>query len=382
MLSNLAKASRFLLPAVFFGYAAAANADLVLKGDWAGLKPSLTGYLHGDVTREVEAVYKTGLPHRAPAIGLLGAMRYKLLGVGKPGMIVGKDEWFFTEEEFAPEANSADRIARSVAEVVRVRDRLAEHGTRLVLVPLPAKSDVYADQVADVYDGRPGRAQYSDFVRRLARSGIQVADTRPVLIAGKTRAEVFFKTDTHWTPHGADLVAEAVAASVGEDRDWEESAFGLAQAQTVSFWGDLVSFVTDEDYGALAGLEKERAALWQASAPDEGGLTDLFGAESEFPVVLVGSSYSANPTWSFAEFLKARLAVDVLNVAEEGVGPGTPMFSYLNGPEFADQKPKLVIWEFPTRYIAQDLLWAEAPTAGDNPGLALKLSSNLTEAVQ
>jgi alginate O-acetyltransferase complex protein AlgJ len=382
MLSNLAKASRLLLPTVFFGYAVAANADLVLEGDWAGLKPSLNGYLHGDMAREVEEVYKTGLPHRAPSIGLLGAMRYKLLGVGKPGMIVGSNEWFFTEEEFAPETNSADRIARSVTEIVRVRDRLAEHGTRLVLVPLPAKSDVYAEQVSGVFDGRAAHDQYSGFVSRLTQAGVRIADTRAVLVDGKARGPVFFKTDTHWTPHGAELVAEAVAGSLEPHEDWEETDFRLAETETVSFWGDLVSFVTDEDYGSLAGLEQERATLWLASAPEEGGLTDLFGAETEFPVVLVGSSYSANPTWSFAEFLKVRLAVDVLNVAEEGVGPGTPMFTYLNGSEFAEQKPKLVIWEFPTRYIAQDLLWADAPAEDDPAALALKLSSNQMEVVQ
>jgi len=361
MLSKMANASRYMLPVVFFGYAAAANTSLFVSGDWKDLHANLEGFLKGTVTREVEEVYKTELPHRQPSIGLLGALRYQLLGVGKKGVVVGADDWFFTNEEFLPQTNDPDRIARSVEEIVRVRDRLAAHGTELLLVALPHKSDIYAENLSGVFDKQAGHDQYRSFVQLVTQAGINTVDSRPLLEEGKSEARVFFKTDTHWTPFGANLVAEKIAEAAGSLTSWENTPYRLAEAGNVSFWGDLVSFVTDEDYGSLAGLDQEEAHLWQASAEETGGVADLFGAETEFPVVLVGSSYSANTNWSFAEFLKAHMSVDVLNVAEEGQGPGTPMFNYLDSTEYEDQPPRLVIWEFPTRYIAQDLLWEKAP---------------------
>jgi alginate O-acetyltransferase complex protein AlgJ len=382
MLSRLAKTSRYMLPVLFFGYAAAANTSLLWNGGWTEFQGTFDTVMTGAVTRKVEEVYKTELPHREPSIGLLGALRYQLLRTGKPGVIVGTNDWFYSDEEFRPEINSAERIDRSIREIHRIRDRLAVAGTELLVVPLPHKSDVYPENLSTVFDRAKGHEQYTSFVQRLTDSGIHVADTRHVLTEGKAEQPVFFKTDTHWTPYGARLVAEKVAEAAGSLKTWNETDFELAEAEAVSFWGDLVSFVTDEDYGSMAGLEQENAVLWQASAADTDGAVDLFGAETEFPVVLVGSSYSANKNWSFAEFLKDRMSVDVLNVAEEGQGPGTPMFAYLNGDEFAAQKPALVIWEFPTRYIAQDLLWENAPASEDKPKIALAPSPDNGGAVQ
>lgn len=382
MLSILAKSSRFLLPALFFGYALAANTNLVLTGEWRSIEPSLAAVMKGEVVREVEDVYKTELPHREPSIGLLGALRYQLLGVGKPGIVVGKNEWFYTSEEFGPEINKASRLERSVEEIVRIKNRLAKDGVHLMLVPLPHKSDVYDENLPGLHSANAGRDQYTSFVQRLTQSDIPVADTRPALAHGKSEEPVFFRTDTHWTPHGANLVAQEVARSVPVVHSWEATDFQLQEADTVSFWGDLVSFVTDEDYGDLAGLEQENTRLWEAIEPETELISDLFGADSAFPVVLVGSSYSANPNWSFAEFLKAHLAVDVLNVAEEGQGPGTPMFKYLESDEFADEKPVLVIWEFPTRYLAQDLLWEAAPASKDPSRLALQNHQLTGETIQ
>ncbi|MCK7614161.1 alginate O-acetyltransferase AlgX-related protein [Roseibium sediminicola] len=367
MLDRLTKASRYLLPVLFFGYAAAANTSLVLSGSWQGMHSDFDGVLKGSVTREVEEVYKTELPHREPSIGLLGALRYQLLGIGKPGVVVGSREWFYTNEEFLPTVNKPDRIEQSVQEILRVKDRLEEQGTSLLLVPLPHKSDIYAENLGGMFSSSDGRDAYTSFIQRVTQAGIDTVDTRPVLMDGKSEAPVFFRTDTHWTPHGADIVAEEIARAAKAYSSWEAAPYALAEADEVSFWGDLISFITDENYGRLAGLDQEQVRLWQASEADTGSIADLFGADSTFPVVLVGSSYSANRNWSFAEFLKAHMSVDVLNVAEEGQGPGTPMFTFLDSDEFKQQPPRLVIWEFPTRYIAQDLLWENAPAHADAP---------------
>ncbi|HRC26994.1 MAG TPA: hypothetical protein PKX87_06150 [Alphaproteobacteria bacterium] len=77
----------------------------------------------------------------------------------------------------------------------------------------------------------------------------------------------------------------------------------------------------------------------------------LFGDES-LPVALVGTSYSANPSWNFAGFLKEALKADLLNAADEGRGPFVTMDAYLKSKPFLETPPKVLIWEIPERYLA------------------------------
>jgi alginate O-acetyltransferase complex protein AlgJ len=68
-------------------------------------------------------------------------------------------------------------------------------------------------------------------------------------------------------------------------------------------------------------------------------------------VVLVGTSYSAGPLWSFDSALKVTLQADVLNVAEQGRGPFEPMQELLGSGVLADVQADVVIWEIPERYF-------------------------------
>jgi alginate O-acetyltransferase complex protein AlgJ len=83
-------------------------------------------------------------------------------------------------------------------------------------------------------------------------------------------------------------------------------------------------------------------------------------------MVLVGTSYSANPNWSFVEALKLALSQDILNYAVEGQGPIAPMQTYLQQLDPVDAPP-VVIWEFPIRYLSDpDLLSPIKILTGDD----------------
>jgi alginate O-acetyltransferase complex protein AlgJ len=68
-------------------------------------------------------------------------------------------------------------------------------------------------------------------------------------------------------------------------------------------------------------------------------------------VALVGTSYSQDERWGFADALKVALGADVLNVAARGEGPFAPMRAYLEGETVVDVPPELVVWEIPERYL-------------------------------
>jgi len=353
-------AARLLLPAMLFGYALVANVDIrhQLAGALSKLPANLDQLSHGLIGTTLETVYKSELPHREFAVELVGAARYILFGEGRRGVVVGKGGWLFSEEEFRGAANADTGIETGVREISKVADSLRSHGIRLIIVPLPAKSDIYRENLADDRYASIAEHRYLDFVHSLSLAKIDAVDTRGALLAAKTSEPVFLKTDTHWTPAGAKAVAGAVAAFSGIAG---QSHFALKDEPERTVEGDLVKFVTGERLAPSIGLGHEVVAPQTASRDEAGPLTDILGESDRFPVALVGTSYSANDTWSFSSYLEAALGVDVLNVAEVGRGPVVPMRNFLAANSQLEGQ-STVLWEFPVRYLTEPRLW-DAPAS-------------------
>lgn len=362
-MQRLYKSSRYLVTVSFLVYGVIANVALFTGGQ--ATLDGKTDIMYGAVTAQIDKLYKNELPHRDAAVGLVGAARYVLIGEGREGVLTGTDGWLFTKEEArAMTGQMGDTILR----IQDVQRQLASHGSRLVILPVPAKSDVYADlanrpemsvQMAELYDG---------FLAGLTEADIPVIDARPALVRERTTERAFFATDTHWTQAGAMAVAKAVASSGLIEPG--TSGFSSVESDRTTFTGDLVSFVTSDGLAPIVGLALEEAHPYRAvpNTDPAGTLSadDLFAAPEMGGVVLVGTSYSANPRWSFAEALKLALGTDVLNYAQEGQGPARPMLSYLGSADLGAAPPAWVIWEIPVRYLPDATIWdpsGETPEA-------------------
>jgi alginate O-acetyltransferase complex protein AlgJ len=366
--------SLLLLPTTFFGYALYANSALLMNAASPEAQASeakdlsLSYVIDGEATRDLDTLYKNELPHRAASVGLFGNARYALLGAGRKGVIVGEDGWFFSAEEFK-NVSSAD-IDAAVDRIAEVQRDLDARGIRLVLAPLPAKSDIYAEEVPSLVRGQSMAETYNTFTAALKDRGIVTADTRPALMAAKPFGEVFLKSDTHWSPSGAKATAEAVQTSLQVAGIALPSESVTAQWQTpVSLWGDLTKFVTSPDYAPTVGLTQESVPIYRTTVNAAADGADIFGDETAVPVILVGTSYSANENWSFADFLRQSLRADVVNVAKEGLGPGVPMMDLLAGSALDETTPTVVVWEFPIRYLGTKTLWqrdGDAKAGGGN----------------
>ena len=364
----------FLLPSAFFGYALYANSTLLVNVASPAAQASerkdlsLSYVIDGEATRDLDSLYKNELPHRAASVGLFGNARYALLGAGRKGVIVGQDGWFFTAEEFKTvSTKDIDDAANRVASIKR---DLETRGIRLVLAPLPAKSDLYAEEVPSFVRSSAMADAYSAFSAALEQRGIAVADTRAAMLTAKPFGEVFLKSDTHWSPAGAKAAAEAIQSSLQKNGVTLPSQELTAQWQTpVSLWGDLTKFVTSPDYAPTVGLSEESVPIYRTAVNADAGGADIFGDDAAVPVMLVGTSYSANENWSFADFLRQSLRADVVNVAKEGLGPGVPMMDLLAGSALDETAPTVVVWEFPVRYLGTKTLWkreGDAKAEGGN----------------
>ena len=308
----------------------------VLNGDWA------TAYQTG---------FEEALALREPAVTVWGGLSYALFSEGRPGVLVGASDWLFTTEEFEP--YSAETLAENLETVQTVRDTLAAQGIELVVALVPAKAQVYEENLGRYTLPDYTHERYGSLLEALQARDIPVADLLPALLEAKTEADVFLRTDTHWTPYGARVAAEVVAQTVQAQASFAglgETDFEIKAEAAESFEGDLLTFLPLGYLEGRVGPGEEGLELFGASQVGGGG-GDLFG-DPDVPVTLVGTSYSADARWNFAAALKVALGADVLNAAEEGEGPFMPMIDYLNSETLQNTVPELVVWEIPERYSA------------------------------
>ena len=313
--------------------------------------------VNGKLARAFENHYDQMFPVRELGINTWAALDYLALGEGRPGVVIGKRGWLFTDEEFNL-AEDFDANTRTHLAMVRsVQQQLGKAGVALVVALVPSKAQVYAQFVASREPAAAQRRLYGRLLADLASSGIMTVDLRRTLTQGSARQLTYFRTDTHWTPFGARLAASSVVQVIRDA--------GLLHAHGPMFVthigapqphrGDLVAFLPLEPY--FAALLPQPETISQATTRAETGehagrapaQTDLFG-DSDLPdVALVGTSYSANPLWNFPGYLREGLGEDIADYSREGLGPFRPMVDYLRSADFISKQPRLVIWEIPER---------------------------------
>jgi alginate O-acetyltransferase complex protein AlgJ len=140
-----------------------------------------------------------------------------------------------------------------------------------------------------------------------------------------------------------------------------ETEFELREDPPQQLTGDLMNFVPVERFADLLGLGAETfRPVVAVAAETASGTADLF-ATPEIPVSLVGTSYSADRRWGFADQLRWHLNADVLEVSEAGRGPFAPMASYLRSETYQEIRPRVIVWEIPERYLTLP----ETPVPGE-----------------
>jgi alginate O-acetyltransferase complex protein AlgJ len=269
-------------------------------------------------------------------------------------VLVGRDGWLFTTEEFEPRAAAALRI--DLQEVREAKAELNRLGVNLVIALVPAKARVYPERLGRY--ALPGKlsGRYRELLVRLADLGIPAPDLLGPLQAGKQRGQVFLRTDTHWTPLGAEIAAEALAPEL--EKLLSEAGSPRARFETRpegerEYRGDLLNFIPLGPFAERWGPRPDRVRENVTSSVDAEE-TELF-AQPLIPVVLVGTSYSAGALWNLEGALKAAASADVLNVSELGQGALSPMRKLLQGSVLAEVQGKVVVWEIPERYFTLPL---------------------------
>lgn len=297
----------------------------------------------GEATRQFESHYDEQFPVKTLGTNVWGAIQYLLFGEGRSGVIVGREGWLYTQEEFREYSDAEQQIAAHLSLIERAQAELQQRGTELVVAVVPSKARLYPEYVEDAVPAAVHRDLYARLHAELRQRDITAPDLLDALARCKARNAVFLRTDTHWTPEGADCGANAIAAELAPVT--AAQTFETEVLAPRPHAGDLMQFLPlAPTFSALLpppDLLVPRSTL---------GTADLLGEAPAPQVVLVGTSYSADRNWDFDGALRKAMATDVLNLAESGRGPFEPMLDFLALP-LAEASPRRVIWEIPERYL-------------------------------
>jgi alginate O-acetyltransferase complex protein AlgJ len=298
-------------------------------------------WLDGEATAAIDRAYDEALPFRDLGIELFGSLSWALFEEGRPGVVVGEYGWLFSREEYETDAGSPARTAAGVEAIAGVARLLSARGVALVVALVPPKALLGGEAVRFPLPDEP-RERTERARTALIAAGVAVPDLA-VALAPSTS---FLSNDTHWTSAGALRAAAAVAEAAAGLVDLPDTPF-TAQSQPVTeHVGDLMRYVR----APFASRLPPPDTLAPILAVGDVDADALFGGPATAPVALVGTSYSADPRFSFEAALKIALQADVQNFAKEAGGPFQPMADYL-AETAGDVPPKLVVWEIPVRYL-------------------------------
>lgn len=318
------------------------------------------------------------------ACGLASVALYPRLGSAQPAagaspatavVVVGRDGWLFPSWDPAGQRIPAAQL-RSICGFMNEAVAVLKAGRMDVMINLiPAKMSVYRQFLpAGMAVSPEVDRRYAISLEELRKPGTPAPDLNAPFrqaVAARPGENLFFKTDTHWTPRGADLAATEIARVLQERFRLPASArpgtrLGGTVTQTHAV-GDLQRLLTPAERAAYRPEEYPAREVQAA-----GGLLDDEGGD----IVALGSSYM-DPRYQFHPLLSNKLNRPVqLAWRPNNFGPYFTMLEYFRSEAFRRQRPRLVAWNL----LEQDM--QHSPNAGTWGRYALTQQAFLTELRQ
>jgi hypothetical protein len=141
-----------------------------------------------------------------------------------PNVLIGRDGWLFFEGE---DGHALDRFYRGVLpvddrelrevalELARRARYLASQGIAYVVTIAPDKATIYPEMLPAWVEPVAPRSPLDRLVAMIERdSSLRYVDARPALLRAKTRARVYYATDSHWNSLGAPIAYEAIMRAI------------------------------------------------------------------------------------------------------------------------------------------------------------------------
>jgi len=312
-------------------------------------KTDVSAFLKGQFFREIESHYQSVFPEKETITGFWATIHYLLFHEGRDGVVVGKNDWLFSTEEFAL-SEKYQQYWNQNLEIIASRQRiLQKRGIDLLVVLIPEKAVLYQEELQTPSPHEQlGLGEQS--LTWLSEKGIPTLDpTAAMKRAIAEDQQIFLRTDTHWTPLGAKLTAQEIAR--GGYIPLGTASYSAASTGVATLAGDLTSFIPLGKFFARFGPAPDLFEQTTITSSDSG--SGALFAEQSIDTAIVGTSYSANEKWRFIDWLQLFLHKEVLNYAQSGHGPVPPMDTFLKDGLTQNTPITHIIWEFPVRYLVR-----------------------------
>jgi len=217
---------------------------------------------------------------------------FRYFGLGNEKVYVARDGWLFyrPDVDYVLEGaiSPVPKIAEASKALAQLNEELESRGIRLVVLPVPVKPVVEFGELGATSNAHAlHNASYQKFLGDLNAKGVEVFDPTNLLLnaAHAGHRPQYLKTDTHWTPAGMGLVAEALAKAINPEAA-PSSALHRSDQLEVKNTGDLAVM--------LQLLPAATAALTEKAYIQPVTLADgtSWHPDSASEVLLLGDSFT------------------------------------------------------------------------------------------
>ena len=279
--------------------------------------------------------------------------------------LMGRSGWVFYKPavqyllEPLP-ADSGNGRVDVLSTIISFRDQLAQRGIKLLVVLAPNKASVYPEMLTRraTSSQRPVNPGTIEIISRLEEADVEVVDLfgifaearEGLLPADNTR--YYLSQDSHWSPDGMRLAAEAVAKKILDSGPVEKGNVGYGlKPVNIERYGDVLKMIRVPRIEKM--FERETLNCEQVVNADTG---QLYQADPNSEVLIMGDSflriYSRDEPRSagFIEHLAFELGLPLTSIVNDG-GASTLVRQELSRKPALLRNKKLVIWEFVERDI-------------------------------
>jgi hypothetical protein len=271
----------------------------------------------------------------------------------------GQGDWLFyrpgTDFLIEPWPQAEDDPLEAIT---AFRDALAKRDIELLMVVAPGKASVYPDKLSRRAEP-PGKAIESvnphtyAFLDQLEGAGIDYVDLFELYAEARTQDDAtlyYLEHDTHWSPEGLRLAAQAVANYVRQ-KDWFTSGADVYTEKTVDVIreGDVLRMV-----GAPRIEARFPAKTVECAQIVDTNTGDLYEDDPGSAILVLGDSFlriyhNDEPgAAGFVAHLANELQTPLASIINDG-GASTLVRQELARKAELLEGKKLVIWEFVER---------------------------------
>lgn len=294
-------------------------------------------------------------------------VQFAFLDEGGEKVLKGANGWYFYKPGVKymiarPESSTSSNATYDpAAAIVHFRDQLAARGIRLLVMPVPNKESIYPELLSSraASDGEGGvlAIRTRELLERLKSSNVEVIDLFEIFQKARrngpsTNTPLYLAQDTHWSPAGVALAAQAAARRLSS-LGWMQQGSSIYMERPVQVrrLGDILRML--QSPALEQSVAPESVTVMQVARE---GTNDLYADQAEAELLVIGDSFmrifqqDEPGSAGFVAHLAKELKQPLLSLVNDGGGATLVREELSFQPVFLKNK-KVVLWEFVERDI-------------------------------